>query len=104
MDTVRIPPQVLRELEVVAKLLSIIFERCLRKERCLRTGGEYYSFLKDKDKEPGKYRPDSFTSVPGKVMEQLILNVISKNKVIRSSQCGLIKGKLCLNNLVPSMR
>ena len=38
---------------------------------------------------PGNYRPVSLTSIPGKVMEQLILDVISKQveekKVIRSS-------------------
>jgi len=46
----------------------------------------------------------SLTSIPGKVMKQLILEVINKQveekKVIRSSQHGLTKGKSCLTNLI----
>lgn len=44
-----------------------------------------------------------FTTTPLKMMEQLILNVISKQmeeKVIRSGLHGLTKGKLCLTKLV----
>ena len=52
----------------------------------------------------GNYRPVSLTSILGKVMEQLILEVIKKqveeNKVIRSSQHGFTKGKSCLTNLI----
>jgi len=43
-------------------------------------------------------------SLPGKMMEQLILDVIAKQveekKVIRSSQHGFTKGKSCLTNLI----
>jgi len=42
--------------------------------------------------------------IPGKVMEQLILEAIIKQveekKVIRSSQHGFTKGKSCLSNLI----
>ncbi|KAM6332271.1 DNA-directed RNA polymerase, mitochondrial isoform 5-T7 [Alca torda] len=46
----------------------------------------------------------SLTSVPGKVMERLILDVISKHveeqEVIGSGQHGFTKGKSCLTNLM----
>ena len=52
-------------------------------------------FKKGEKEDPGNYRPINLTSVPGKVMEQLILYAISrqleKKKFIRSSQHGLMK-------------
>jgi len=61
-------------------------------------------FKKGKKKDPGNYRPVSLTSIPGKVMEQLILEVANKQveekKVIRSSQHGFTKGKSCLTTLI----
>ncbi|KAJ7403266.1 RNA-directed DNA polymerase from mobile element jockey-like protein [Pitangus sulphuratus] len=61
-------------------------------------------FKKDKKKEPGNYRPFSLTSIPGKVMEHLILEAISihmdDKKMIRCSQHGFTKGKPCLTNLI----
>ena len=46
----------------------------------------------------------SLISIPGKVMKQLILDVISKQvdkkEIIRNSQCGFTRGKSCLTNLV----
>ncbi|GAB0202805.1 mitochondrial enolase superfamily member 1 [Grus japonensis] len=101
-------PQVLRELaDVIAKPLSIIFERSWR------TGGVLENWTKVsvtpvfrncKKEDPGNYRPVSLTSIPGKVMEQLILGVINKHveekEVIGSSQHGFTKGKSCLTNLI----
>jgi len=101
-------PRVLRELaDVVAQSLSIIFHRSW-------TTGEVPEdwrkaivtlvFKKGKKEDPGNYRLLSLTSIPEKVMEQLILDAISKqmeeNKVIRSSQHGFIKRKSCLTNLI----
>ncbi|KAK4830421.1 hypothetical protein QYF61_011045 [Mycteria americana] len=50
------------------------------------------------------YRLVSLTSVPGKVMEEIILSAIMQhvqdNQVIRPSQHGFMKGRFCLINLI----
>jgi len=96
-------PRVLRDLaHVIAETLSINSERSWR-------AGEVPEdwrilFQKGKKEDPGNYRPVSLTSILGKVMEQLILELINKQveekKVIRSSQHGFTKGKSCLPNLI----
>ncbi|KAK4822666.1 hypothetical protein QYF61_019033 [Mycteria americana] len=54
--------------------------------------------------DPGNYRPVSLTLVPEKIMEQFILSELSRhvqaNQGIRPSQCGFMKGKSCLTNLI----
>jgi len=52
-----------------------------------------------------KDNPGNHTSIPGKVMEQLFLETISRHtkdkKIIRSSQHGCFtRGKSCLINLI----
>jgi len=99
---------VLRELaDVIAEPLSIIFERSWRTGEVpenWRKASIIPIFKKGKKEDPGNYRPVSLTSIPGKVMEQFILEVINKQmekkKVIRSSQHGFTKGKSCLTNLI----
>jgi len=54
--------------------------------------------------DSGNYRPFSLTSVPGKTMEQFILNAmtghVQDNQGIRPSQHGFMKGRSCLTNLI----
>jgi len=100
--------QVLRELaDVIDEPLSIIFERSWRTGEVpedWRKAIVTPSFKKDKKEDPGSYRPVSLTSIPRKVMEQLILEVIVKQvgekKVIGSSQQGFTEGKSGLTNLI----
>jgi len=97
----------LRELaDVIAEPLSIIFERSWRTGEMTedwRKANVTPVFKKGKE-DPGNYRLVSLTSIPGKVMEQLIPEVIIKKveekKVIRSSQRGFTKGKSCLTNVI----
>ncbi|GAB0180048.1 mitochondrial enolase superfamily member 1 [Grus japonensis] len=101
-------PRVLRELaDVMAMTLSIIFERSWRRGEVPEDWRKVIVtpvFRKGKKEDAGNYRPVSLTSVPGKVMEQLSLGVISKHveekKVIGSGQHGFTKGKSCLTNLI----
>jgi len=63
-----------------------------------------HSSKRGKKEDPGNYRLVSLTSIPGKMMDQLILEVIIKQveekKVIRSSQHRFTKWKSCLTNLI----
>ncbi|PKU27592.1 rna-directed dna polymerase from mobile element jockey- hypothetical protein [Limosa lapponica baueri] len=100
-------PLMLRELaDVIAGPLSIIFERSWRTEEVpedWRKASITPAFKKGKKEDPGNYRPVSLTSVPGKVMERLVLDVISKHgeeqEVIGNGQHGFTKGKSRLTNL-----
>ncbi|CAM5085999.1 unnamed protein product [Natator depressus] len=101
-------PRVLKELAaVIAEPLAIIFENSWRTGEVpddWKKANVVPIFKKGKEDDPGNYRPVSLTSVPGKIMEQVlkesILKHLHERKVIRNSQHGFTKGRSCLTNLI----
>ncbi|KAK4818318.1 LOW QUALITY PROTEIN: hypothetical protein QYF61_010780, partial [Mycteria americana] len=103
-----IHPRVLKELaDVLTKPLSIIYQQSwLTGEVPVdwRLANVTPIFKKGQKEDPGNYRPVSLTSVPGKLMEQIILSAITRhvedNQGIKPSQHGFRKGRSCLTNLI----
>uniref|UniRef100_A0A493SUA9 Reverse transcriptase domain-containing protein n=1 Tax=Anas platyrhynchos platyrhynchos TaxID=8840 RepID=A0A493SUA9_ANAPP len=103
-----IHPRVLRDLaEELAKPLSIIYQQSWLSGEVpvdWRLANVTPIYKKGRRADLGNYRPVSLTSVPGKLMEQILLRVIMQHlqgkQAIRPSQRGFMKGRSCLTNLI----
>ncbi|KAK4820005.1 hypothetical protein QYF61_017384 [Mycteria americana] len=99
-----IHPRVLKELaEMLTKPLSIIYQQSWLTGE-VTVDWRLANVTPIYKKGPGNYRPVTLTSVPGKLMEQIILSAITRhvedNQGIKPSQHGFRKGRSCLTNLI----
>ncbi|RMB94983.1 hypothetical protein DUI87_28526 [Hirundo rustica rustica] len=101
-------PRVMRQLaDDLAKPLSIIYQQSWLTGEVpddWKLANVTPIHKKGGREDPGNCRPVSLTSVPGKIMEQFILSVITQNlqddQGLRPSQHGFRRGRSYLTNLI----
>jgi len=81
--------QVLKQCKLLHLLLLLLLHLLLIYKKALK-------------QDPGNYRPINLTSVPGQVMEHILLRAITSQMkhMTGKSQHGFTKGKLCLRDLI----
>ncbi|RMC17127.1 hypothetical protein DUI87_05704 [Hirundo rustica rustica] len=103
-----IHPRVMRELaDELAKPLSIIYQQSWLTGEVpddWKLASVTPIHKKGGRGDPSNYRSVSLTPVPGKIIEQFILSVITQNlqdgQGLRPSQHGFRRGRSCLTNLI----
>ena len=103
-----ITPLFLKETVHVVKIpLKIIFEKSLKEQKCpadWKMAHVVPIYKKGPKGKPSNYRPVSLTSIPCKILEQIIKDELSehlaRNRLINDSQHGFTKGKSCATNLI----
>jgi Reverse transcriptase (RNA-dependent DNA polymerase) len=104
-------PLLLKNLmHVIAEPLAAVMRASLQEGQVpedWRTANVTPIFKKGAKSDPGNYRPVSLTAVSCKIMESIlkdeIVGHLERNKLIRPSQHGFMRGKSCVTNLISFM-